>query len=92
MPDLVVIGGGVIGAAVADELTRRGASVTLVERDALASAASGRNMGLWLPTEDPATYEMGRRSVETYLELVGDSPAPFRIDRSPVGYLLFAVH
>ena len=92
MPDVVVIGGGVIGAAVADELTRRGATVPLVERDALASAASGRNMGLWLPTEDPATHEMGRRSIEAYLELAGDTPAPFRIDRSPVGYLLFAVH
>ena len=92
MPDVVVIGGGVIGAAVADELTRRGAAVTLFERDALASAASGRNMGLWLPTEDPATYEMGRRSIDAYLVLADDAPAPFRLDRTPLGYLLFAVH
>jgi glycine/D-amino acid oxidase-like deaminating enzyme len=92
MPDVVVVGGGVIGAAVTDELVRRGASVTLVERDALASAASGRNMGLWLPTEDPATYEMGRRSIDAYLALADDPPVPFRIDRTPVGYLLFAVH
>ncbi|HSL11996.1 MAG TPA: FAD-binding oxidoreductase [Actinomycetota bacterium] len=92
MPDVVVVGGGVIGVAVADELSRRGASVALFERDALASAASGRNMGLWLPTEDPATYEMGRRSIEAYLALADDAPAPFRIDRTPFGYLLFAVH
>ena len=92
MPDLVVIGGGVIGAAVADEMARRGASVTLVERDALASGASGRNMGLWLPPEDPATAAMGRRSLDAYLALADDAPVPFRIDRTPRGYLLLAVH
>jgi len=91
MPNVVVIGGGVIGAAVTDELTRRGASVTLFERDTLASAASGRNMGLWLPTEDAATYAMGRRSIEAYLALAEEPPAPFRLDPEPVGYLLFAV-
>jgi glycine/D-amino acid oxidase-like deaminating enzyme len=91
MPDVVVIGGGVIGAAVADELTGRGADVTLFERDAIASAASGRNAGLWLPTEDPATREMSRRSIDAYLALADDPPSPFRIDRHPVGYLLFAV-
>jgi glycine/D-amino acid oxidase-like deaminating enzyme len=92
MPDLVVIGGGVIGAAVANEMAGRGASVTLVERDALASAASGRNMGLWLPTEDPATSAMARRSLDAYLALADDPPVPLRIDRTPRGYLLLAVH
>ena len=43
MPDVVVVGGGIIGAACADELTRRGATVTLVERDELAAGASGRS-------------------------------------------------
>lgn len=91
MADVAVVGGGVIGAAVADELARRGASVTLFERDSLASGASGRNMGLWLPPEDPSTVEMGRRSVDAYLALADETPVPFRIDRTPVGYLLLAV-
>jgi glycine/D-amino acid oxidase-like deaminating enzyme len=30
MPDVLIIGGGVIGAACASELARRGAEVTLV--------------------------------------------------------------
>ena len=46
MPDVVIVGGGVIGAACALELAERGASVTLVERDHLAAHASGRNQGL----------------------------------------------
>jgi glycine/D-amino acid oxidase-like deaminating enzyme len=32
MPDVVVVGGGIIGAACAFELADRGASVTLLER------------------------------------------------------------
>jgi len=91
MPDVVVVGGGVVGAACADALARRGASVTLVERDGLAAGASGRNMGLWLPTEDRATQELARRSRRAYLELADDTPVPFRFDPAPRGYLLLAV-
>lgn len=39
--DFVVVGGGVYGAALAYELVVRGASVTLLEADQLASRASG---------------------------------------------------
>jgi glycine/D-amino acid oxidase-like deaminating enzyme len=46
--EIVIVGGGVIGAATAYELGRRGASVTLIERHAPAAGASGTNMGfLW---------------------------------------------
>lgn len=47
--DVVVVGGGIIGLAVARELTRRrpGASITLVEKeDTLASHQTGRNSGV----------------------------------------------
>ncbi|MBR3369552.1 MAG: FAD-binding oxidoreductase [Rhodobacteraceae bacterium] len=43
--DLVVIGGGVHGAAIALFAARGGMRVTLVERDALARGASGTNAG-----------------------------------------------
>lgn len=47
--DYVVVGGGIIGLAVAHELTRRrpGASITLVEKeDSLATHQTGRNSGV----------------------------------------------
>lgn len=43
--DLIVIGGGVHGASVALFCARGGMNVTLLERDALARAASGTNAG-----------------------------------------------
>ena len=48
MPDVVVVGGGIVGAACAYELARAGASVALLEREELAAGASGRPAGdLW---------------------------------------------
>lgn len=49
--DVLVIGGGIVGAATAYHLSRRGASVILLESDRLASGATGRNLGyIWLHT------------------------------------------
>jgi glycine/D-amino acid oxidase-like deaminating enzyme len=49
--DVLVIGGGIVGASTAYQLARRGASVTLLEADRLASGATGRNLGfIWLHT------------------------------------------
>lgn len=45
MPDCVVVGGGIIGTATAFELTRRGASVTILEARTLASMGSGWTLG-----------------------------------------------
>src|SRR3954453_14625882 len=54
--DVVVIGGGAIGAATAYELAFRGVNVVLLEQDGLARGASGRNHGfLWLHTRYPGT-------------------------------------
>lgn len=48
-PDALVVGGGVIGTACAWFLAREGLSVTLLERDDLASRASGAAAGMLLP-------------------------------------------
>jgi glycine/D-amino acid oxidase-like deaminating enzyme len=45
MPDVVIVGGGIVGVTCAVELAGRGASVTLLERDGIAAGASGRNQG-----------------------------------------------
>lgn len=47
--DVVVVGGGVIGAAVAWELGRRGVRVTVVERDAPGGAATAAAGGMLSP-------------------------------------------
>jgi glycine/D-amino acid oxidase-like deaminating enzyme len=52
--DVLVIGGGIVGAATAYQLAKRGASVTLLEADQLASGATGRNLGyIWVHTRRP---------------------------------------
>ena len=44
--DIVVIGGGIAGASITYALAVRGTRVTLCERAALASGASGRSSAL----------------------------------------------
>src|SRR5688572_3350341 len=91
MPDVVVVGGGIIGAACAFELAERGASVTLLEREELAAGASGRNNGLWVTPVDPALLPMARISLERYLEIADSTPVPLRLDRGPIGLVAAAL-
>lgn len=91
MPDVVIVGGGIIGAACAYELTRAGATVTLIERDELAAGASGRNQGWFVLPEDPALEPMARATLPTYLSVAEDPSLPVWIDREPVGHLLVAL-
>ena len=51
--DVVVIGGGIVGTAAAAFLADAGATVTLVEREGLASGASGANSGIVQHPFDP---------------------------------------
>lgn len=49
--DIVVIGGGVIGVACAVELARRGAQVTVLERDRVGHGCSYGNAGWLTPSQ-----------------------------------------
>jgi glycine/D-amino acid oxidase-like deaminating enzyme len=91
VPDVVVIGGGIIGAASAFELARRGASVTLLEKDELAAGASGRNLGYLDTSKDPVLGPLARRSLERYLEIAADPPVPVFLDRDPIGTLAVTI-
>lgn len=62
-PDVLVVGGGIIGLATAYFLAERGAQVQLIEAGTLASGASGANAGgIWPndqgPAHDPAFQQL----------------------------------
>ena len=91
MPDVAVVGGGIVGAACAYELARAGASVTLIERDELAAGASGRNQGWFVLPEDPVLESMARAALPVYLDVAASAALPVWIDPEPVGHLLVAL-
>jgi glycine/D-amino acid oxidase-like deaminating enzyme len=91
VPDIVVVGGGIIGAACAFELAGRGASVTLLEKDELAAGASGRNLGYLDTSKDPVLAPLARRSLERYAEISADPPTPFFLDDQPIGTLAVTI-
>lgn len=68
MPDVAVIGGGIVGCAAAALLAERGATVTLFERDAIAAHASGRNSGI---LQHPLTPGLDGLHEETLAQLRG---------------------
>jgi glycine/D-amino acid oxidase-like deaminating enzyme len=91
VPDVVVVGGGIVGAACAHELALRGARVTLLEKDELAAGASGRNLGYIDTSKDPVLAPLAMRSLERYLEITADPPTPVFIDREPIGTLAVTI-
>src|SRR5690606_28262118 len=52
MPDVVIVGGGVIGCSTAWFLARSGVDVTLIERGELGSEASGASAGMLAALSD----------------------------------------
>jgi glycine oxidase len=70
---VIVVGGGVIGCAVADRLQRDGHRVTLLERDRVAAHASGAAAGLLAPhseADQPGPFHrLSVRSLALFDEL-----------------------
>ena len=88
MPDVIVIGGGVIGTTAAWQIASAGAEVVLLERGALASGATGRSQGLVLPPDHPELVPLWRESLDLYAALA--DRRDFGFDREPIGTLLLA--
>jgi glycine/D-amino acid oxidase-like deaminating enzyme len=84
--DIVVIGGGIVGTAAAAFLAGAGATVTLVEREGLASGASGANSGVVQHPFDPVMAALYRETVALYRELSADDLG-FRLPSTPSGLL-----
>ena len=66
--DIIIIGGGVIGTSIAFHLAKRGKRVLLVERQDLASGASGScDQQIILQSKNPGVHlELALKSAELY--------------------------
>lgn len=84
--DVVLIGGGVMGASAAFHLAEAGADVCLVERAELASGSTSRAAGgIRAQFSDPLNVALGLRSIEAFARF-GERPGA-EIDLHQVGYL-----
>ncbi|MGE5617709.1 MAG: NAD(P)/FAD-dependent oxidoreductase [Sphingomonadaceae bacterium] len=88
--DVVVVGGGIIGAACGYYLAREGLSVLLLERSFLASGSSGAcegNLLLW-DKELERELPLAQRSLQLWRELAGELGIDFEYD--PKGSIMLA--
>ena len=84
--DVVIVGGGVIGASSAYHLANEGVDVVLVERGALASGSTSKALGgIRASFNHPANLQMGKYGREIYGRFHEDFDQP--INYVPGGYL-----
>ncbi len=86
--DVVIIGGGVVGLAVAYECARSGWRTVLLERDAVGSGAAGVAAGMLSPAAEADTggeelLELAFESCRLYPEFVNAVEA---VSAEPCGY------
>jgi glycine oxidase len=74
-PDLLVIGGGVIGMTIAWRARQRGMSVTLLDRDATGGGTSRVAAGMLAPVAEAEFGEAGRQLLELGLRSADMWPA-----------------
>jgi glycine/D-amino acid oxidase-like deaminating enzyme len=73
--DVVIVGAGIVGAACADELARRGLSVTVVDGDVIGSGATAAGMGHIVVMDDSdAQFALTRYSQQLWQELRPELP------------------
>ncbi|MBY0398440.1 MAG: FAD-dependent oxidoreductase, partial [Thermoleophilia bacterium] len=74
IPDLVIVGAGIIGLAHAAEAVHRGLTVEIVERDSEAVGASVRNFGhACITAQGPALLETAQASRRGWLRTAAQS-------------------
>jgi D-hydroxyproline dehydrogenase subunit beta len=73
--DVLIVGAGIVGAACADELARRGLSVTVVDGDVIGSGATAAGMGHIVVMDDSdAQFALTRYSQQLWQELRPELP------------------
>jgi glycine/D-amino acid oxidase-like deaminating enzyme len=86
-PDLLIVGGGIIGCSAAAFAAEAGASVVLLESSGLAAGASGRNSGAVQHPFDAVLAPLHLATLEIYRQLSDQSNA-FDFPADPAGLLL----
>lgn len=86
-PDVAIIGAGIVGCATAAFLAEAGAQVLLVEREAIAAGASGRNSGVVQHPMEPALTPLFTETVGHYRDLAAHG---FELPAEPNGLLMLA--
>jgi glycine/D-amino acid oxidase-like deaminating enzyme len=77
-PDVIVIGGGIIGTSTAYYLARRGVRVTLLEKGEIGGEQSSRNWGfIRRQGRDPAEIGLAARANTLYAGLEAEIGQPF---------------
>ncbi|MGB8065848.1 MAG: FAD-dependent oxidoreductase [Candidatus Sulfotelmatobacter sp.] len=73
--DVVIVGAGIVGAACADEFTRRGLRVAIVDRDVVGSGATAAGMGHIVVMDDSqAQFALTRYSQRLWQALRPELP------------------
>ncbi|MFO8088751.1 MAG: FAD-binding oxidoreductase [Desulfatiglandaceae bacterium] len=82
-PDVIIIGGGVIGASICYHLARERVRVVLLERDGLAAGSSGACDGLLLlQSKKPGIHtSLAIESIEMIARLAGELPLDVEFER-----------
>jgi len=87
--DAIVIGAGIVGAAIAARLARAGLRLAVVERDVIGGAATAASMGhLVVLDDDPAELALSAWSCARWRELAAELPQG--VDYSGCGTLWLA--
>ena len=74
--DVIIAGGGIVGAACAEACARAGMLVALVERDVMGSGATAAGMGHIVVMDDSeAQFALTRRSQLLWRDLAARLPA-----------------
>ena len=74
-PDVIIIGGGIVGAACALESARGGLRVTILEADIIGGGATAAGMGHLVVMDDSeAQFALTRYSVELWRALAAELP------------------
>jgi glycine/D-amino acid oxidase-like deaminating enzyme len=89
IPDLLIVGGGIVGAAIAWEAVRAGLRVTVVESGPIGGGASAAGMGHLVVMDDSeAQFALTRYSLDCWMALRPRLPADAEYD--PCGTLWIA--